>query len=380
MNDSKELKISDVAEKVVSFIGRQKDYFQQLNQHSINRLDFAKESEFAKQLLLRNSYLLDVARGNPDSLQAAISNVAAIGISLNPALALAYLVPRKVNKVQCVCLDISYRGLTRLATDTGIIKALKAELVYANDTFKYKGFHVEPEFSAQPFGDRGELVGVYAMALMTDGTVLVETMTIAEVNQIRNDSEAYKDAVKEGGWKLENNVYVKYYTEMVKKIAIKRAYKTLPQSKGTEIMGKAIEVINEHEGIEFQPKEAPEITYSDEERDEYKRCIDTPDYFNLFALLRHLSVEAQFELHNLCVQKAERGHIGRQKEQFKKDMEEAERKVDAALDLLREYADNQDDAGAREVLAECSWWTTEYLLTRLTREQEVFVSGLRAVK
>ena len=380
MNDTKkpdDLKVSEVVEKVVAFMGKQKGYFQELNQHSINRLDFAKEAEFAKQLLMKNSFLLEVARGNPDSLQAAISNVAAIGISLNPALALAYLVPRKVNKVQAICLDISYRGLTRLATDTGIIKAMKAELVYQNDTFSYKGFHIEPEFSANPFGDRGDLVGVYAMALLTDGTVLVETMNINEVNQIRNDSEAYKDAAKEGGWKLGNNVWVKYYTEMVKKTVIKRASKTLPSSKGTEILGKAIEVINQHEGIEFQQKlEAPEITFTDAEREEYKRCIDTPDYFNLFALQRHLSVDAQAALQGLCITKADHGQRGKQREQFRKDMEEAERKVNASLDLLKEYADSGDESGAEEILQECSTWTVAYLLARLSQEQEMFVNKM----
>ena len=372
MSDT-QLQISEVAEKVVQFIGQQKGHFQELNQGCLNQLDFARECEFAKQHLMKNDYLLDTARLNPDSLHDAISNVAAIGISLNPALAYAYLVPRKVNKKQAVCLDISYRGLIKLATDTGNVKAMKAELVYTNDKFEYHGFHKEPVFAANPFGDRGELIGVYAMALMIDGTVLVETMTIDEVNKIRDDSEAYKSAAKEGGWKRDNNVWVKFYTEMVKKTVIKRAHKTLPPSKGTEIMGKAIEVINQHEGIEFDEPEELSF-YTDEEMQEYQRCIDEGDYFNLFPLIRSLGAEAQLSLQNLCLPKAERGKKGKQTEDFKANLTEAERKVEAAIDLVREFCDSGDTPGLDETMGECSEWTRNYIMVRLTPEQRAIVA------
>ena len=297
---SNELKISDVVENVTSFIEKQESHFVDLNENSLNKLDFVKEAEFAKQLLVRNSYLLDVARKNPDSLHAAISNVAAIGVSLNPALAFAYLVPRKGE----ICLDISYRGLVKLATDTGIVKAMKAELVYEHDDFEYHGFHEKPTFNANPFDDRGELKGVYAMALLTDGSVLVETMKIDEVNQIRDDSESYKSAKSKGenSYQLKECVWVKYYTEKVKITVIKRAYKTLPTSKGMELVGQAIDAMNYHDGIDFdKPKELIEITYTDEELKEYQRCIDEGDFFNLFSLKNSLDPEAQMTLHRLCM-------------------------------------------------------------------------------
>ncbi len=378
---TKELAVSDVVEKITDFIGTQKDQFVALNEHCVNKLDFLKESQFALQLLTKNDYLLGVGRNNPDSLQAAISNVAAIGITLNPALSFAYLVPRKINKVPCVCLDISYRGLIKLATDTGVVKAMKAELVYESDDFKYHGFHEAPDFNANPFDDRGDLKGVYAMAMLTDGGVLVETMSIDEVNMIRDDSEAYKSAVGKGmdSWNYTNNVWVKYYTEMVKKTVIKRAYKTLPTSKGMETVGKAIEVINEHEGIDFQAdKQLTETFYTDEELTEYQRCVDNGDFYNLLPLINSLCAESQLDLKKLCVPEAEAGKKTQAKEEWQKNLKEAENSIEASLDLIKEYLDGGEDAGVHELMdaALCSDWTINYFLSQLSPEQQIAANKL----
>ena len=43
-----------------------------------------QEQIFATQLLMNNSYLLDVAKKNLSSLRLAMYNVAAVGLTLNP--------------------------------------------------------------------------------------------------------------------------------------------------------------------------------------------------------------------------------------------------------------------------------------------------------
>ena len=89
-------------------------------------LSFEVEAGFAIQQMEANDYLLSVAMGNRQSVINAVTNVAAIGISLNPARKQAYLVPRDKK----VCLDISYIGLIDLATQSGSVVWVKAELVY----------------------------------------------------------------------------------------------------------------------------------------------------------------------------------------------------------------------------------------------------------
>ena len=73
---------------------------------------FQKEVSFAVQILNKNSYLAGTSKV---SILQAIYNTALTGLTLNPVLKLAYLVPRAG---EC-CLEPSYQGLIKLITDTG---------------------------------------------------------------------------------------------------------------------------------------------------------------------------------------------------------------------------------------------------------------------
>jgi recombination protein RecT len=211
-------------------------------------LDFAQQQVFAVQLLMNNEYTLKVAKENPNSLKLAMFNVAAIGLSLNPAQGLAYLVPRRIKRGEAsrICLDISYRGLIAIGVDVGSIRWAKAELVFQNDKFEYRGPAEKPLHIADPFDDenRGPLRGVYCLAEMPHGGYLVETMSVMEINKIRDKSEAFKSGI--GPW-------VDWESEMQKKTVIKRASKWWPQTQANPRLSTAIEVLNTEngEGIVF---------------------------------------------------------------------------------------------------------------------------------
>ena len=87
---------------VYEIVERQSDAF--LSSLSDNSISWEKEKFFAIQLLQGSDFLNKMAWKNQDSLRNAIVNISNIGISLNPALKHAYLVPREGK----VCLDISY--------------------------------------------------------------------------------------------------------------------------------------------------------------------------------------------------------------------------------------------------------------------------------
>jgi recombination protein RecT len=217
-----------------------KDAFTGLATGSVNH---QKESEFAMQLLSANTFLLSTAMKNKESIRSAIMNIALIGLSLNPASKLAYLVPRGGK----VCLDISYIGLVKLATDTGSILWVQANVVRHKDEFVLNGAGKEPTHKYNPFAtDRGDIIGAYCIAKTGTGEFLTEVMSLNELIDIRDRTEAYKAYAAK---KTQSCPWISDETEMMKKTVVKRAYKYWPKSERLE---RAINVINEHEGIDFE--------------------------------------------------------------------------------------------------------------------------------
>ncbi|HQU15480.1 MAG TPA: recombinase RecT [Gammaproteobacteria bacterium] len=200
-------------------------------------LNYGAEALYAYQACMKNNGLMKVAANNPVSLRMAMVNVAAVGLTLNPALGLAHLVPRD----GIVCLDISYRGLIKIGSDCGSIRWAKAELVYSKDKFEYRGPATAPVHVFNPFNtDRGEFVGGYCISGIGEGAeVLVEVMAAEEIFKARDRSKAYQ--AHKGPW-----MDSEWPEEMKKKVIIKRAAKTWPRIGGR--FGKAVEILNEVNG------------------------------------------------------------------------------------------------------------------------------------
>lgn len=214
---------------------------------SHNLVNFKTEIAYACGILESNSYLLKIAQNNPSSIRNAVLNIAGTGITLNPLHQHAYLVPRKGE----VCLDISYKGLMHLAQDTGSIVWVHVDIVMEKDTFELGLAGERPLHKLNPFQkDRGKQEGAYCVAKLHDGSYMTVTMGMEDIFEIRDQSEAYK-AYKSG--KVSQCPWVNFESEMIKKTVIKRAYKFWP--KADVRFKKAIEVVNEHEGIDFQNNE-----------------------------------------------------------------------------------------------------------------------------
>lgn len=219
---------------------------------------WAKESQFAMQLFQKNDYLTKTAMSNPTSAQNAIINVAAIGITLNPASKLAYLVPRD----GMVCLDISYMGLLHLAQATGSIKWGQCKLVYSNDTYESNGLDTAPTHKYNAFGDRGAVVGGYCTVKTPDGDYLTEEMSLAEIKATEATSKA-----KNGPWK-------NFWEEMARKTIVKRASKYWPRA---DRLDNAIHVLNEDEGVHQEPV-MPHTSEDEIRKDERRRQQEVIDH------------------------------------------------------------------------------------------------------
>ena len=229
---------------------------------SINKskfLTWESEAGFAKQLINNNDFLYKIAKNNPQSLKDAMINIAAIGLSLNPATAMAYLVPRDGK----VCLDISYRGLVKLATDSGSILWAKSEIVRKNDNFVYNGVNNPPLHEIDnPFDDdaRGDMIGVYTLAKTKEGDYLCDIMSKNQVLHIRDTSKSANSAKAGSPWKN------KFDCEMWKKSGLRRSSKQWPKTDKTNL-DDAIHIINENDGIEtieYEPVKIEEYQVSKE--------------------------------------------------------------------------------------------------------------------
>lgn len=212
---------------VIQFVSSQVDLFN--GSVSDESVSWQQESQFAIQAFQKNDFLAKTAMGNPQSAQNAIINVAAIGITLNPAAKLAYLVPRD----RGVHLDISYMGLLHIAQSTGSILWGQCKLVYSNDTYESNGLDVAPTHKYSPFGNRGDVVGGYCTVKTCDGDYLTDEMSLADIKKVQATSKA-----SNGPWKT-------FWEEMARKTIVKRASKYWPK---VDRLDKAINYLNTDAG------------------------------------------------------------------------------------------------------------------------------------
>lgn len=207
-------------------------------------INFAREAEFAIQVVCGSDYMREIAVKNPQSLKDAVTNISAIGISLNPAKKQAYLVPRKGG----ITLMISYMGLLDLAIQSGSILWGQAELVHESDKFRLNGYDKAPTHEREPFSkERGPVVGTYVVVKTIDGDYLTTTMPIDEVLAIRDRSDAWKAFL---GPKKTKCPWSTDEGQMILKTVIKRASKLWPKS---DRLDKAVHHLNTEggEGITF---------------------------------------------------------------------------------------------------------------------------------
>lgn len=197
--------------------------------------DLQRECNFAAQAMLANPYLVQCAMQYPDNFVNALKNLVLTGMTLNPTLKLAYLVPYK-NKVE---MQTSYMGKKSFAINTGLVLDIEAYLVYKSDEFEIEqGSNAHVTHKPNPWGKKKkeDILGGYYLIKYPNGTKQFDTMTIAEIDDIRKRSPSVGKG-KQSPWETD-------YTEMCKKTLINRAYKQIPKMGMSEDARKAIEIMN----------------------------------------------------------------------------------------------------------------------------------------
>lgn len=193
------------------------------------------EAGFASQIIEGSTMLQRIAT-TPEGFVSIINciiNVARMGITLNPAMRLAYLIPRKG---KCV-LDLSWMGLAKILTDGGDVKYIAASIVYGDEEFVFdmvNTVHVKKYAESEVENKQRKVVGALSCAILKDDTKVYEFIPKWELDKIKAMSEAANSSY---------SPYSNWESEMQKKAAIRRHYKSLP--KGTNTL--AAEAISEQE-------------------------------------------------------------------------------------------------------------------------------------
>lgn len=253
-------------------------------------MNYNAEYGFAIQQLKGNEYLMKIAQQDTNSLMQAMCNVAACGLSLNPAEKQAYLIPRKGK----ICFDPSYMGLIRLATNTGSIEWVQAYCVHECDEFRLMGAGEKPVFESDPFAWPKEgFRGAFCVAKTKQGDYLTTPMSAAEIHAVRDSSESVKK------WGLENpkaGPWVTHFEEMAKKTVIRRAFKTwtLTDHNQNDIrMAQAVHISNENEDVVLALS-APDLgQYSDEAKTYFDQLIEKSDASGM-VVFKHGKSEAEW--------------------------------------------------------------------------------------
>jgi recombination protein RecT len=163
--------------------------------------------------LRKNPALAAAAQRNPASFMASLSECARLGLVPGDTY---HLVPFG-NEITGI---IDYTGEIELIYRAGAVSSVKAEIVYRNDDFRYTTDMDRPEHAPDWFGDRGELIGAYAYAVMKDGaTSKVVVYSKAEIDKVRDSGNGAKNPA----WKT-------WYDRMALKTVIHRLEHFVPTS------------------------------------------------------------------------------------------------------------------------------------------------------
>jgi len=186
-----------------------------------------------------NMDLLECDRG---SLLKACLSAAELGLSLNKSMGEADILKvwdgrLKKNVAQ---FRPRYKGLMKLAMQSGEVLKIESRLVYENDVFQVEEGLDARIIHAHGLSNRGEMIGAYCVWKLKNGETQFEVMNKEQILAIRDRSSAKtKDGNIVGPWKTDE-------AEMWRKTVVRRASKYMPLSTEAQ---RAVAVDNQAEGV-----------------------------------------------------------------------------------------------------------------------------------
>jgi recombination protein RecT len=217
----------------------------------------------------------DLLQCEPQSVLGGLMTMAQLGLRVG-VLGHGWLIPfntreqidGKWTTVKKAQLVIGYQGLVALAHRSGQIRSLSARTVHANDHFNVE-YGVNENLTHRPAtGDRGEVVGYYAVVrFLPDGhSFYYLTKAEAEVYRDRYAMAKKGNGEVVGPWKTE-------FDAMAMKTCVRQLSKFMP--KGTDLaVGLAAD---ETVRVNIDPGTPPELVSSHVEPDVVESTVQLGD-------------------------------------------------------------------------------------------------------
>lgn len=170
-----------------------------------------------------------LAECSKESLLGAMMVSAQLGLEVG-VLGHCYFIPQWNSKTRTsdVRFEVGYKGLLKLARNSGEISALYSDVVCENDEFDINlgtDHSIKHKIDFKNPNGRGKEILYYAVVKYKDGTEDFEYMTLADIDKRRKASQ---------GGDSEYSPWVKWTTEMAKKTVLKKLCQRLPLSPEIE--------------------------------------------------------------------------------------------------------------------------------------------------
>ena len=160
---------------------------------------------------------------SPLSIVGCVMQAAELGLEMSGPLGQAYMVPyrNKQTGQREAQFQPGYKGLVKLAYNSGLVSLFTAHVVYSGDEFAVR-YGSDPDVSHTPtLTNRGQPVAAYAVLRMKDGSCDVKVMTVDEINGHRRKYS--KQRGEDSAWETE-------WDEMACKTVLRKLSKRAPLS------------------------------------------------------------------------------------------------------------------------------------------------------
>ena len=207
---------------------------QQFMQAMPKHISFDKFVRVVMTSLATTPKLLECDKGD---LMLKMMHCASLGLQPDGLNGEAYLIPFKNNRagrMDCQMI-IGYKGLLKLARQSGELSSINAFVVHENDTLVLDAFR-GCSYEQLTSGDRGEVIGFLGVALFkkqageAEAAYQYRYMSVQDIEDVRDNSQGYQSAKRYAKNGKINSPWFTHFNAMGEKTVIRRLCKLLPSS------------------------------------------------------------------------------------------------------------------------------------------------------